>query len=106
MEAAGHERRLIVAVPNFAGVPAFLRGTKRLATLPSGLSASVMRGFASCAAAGARRGRELRACSWLGTVATRSIPRIALVRHLLAREAAKVTPRGRRNARVEKLTRY
>ncbi|MDE3176912.1 MAG: LysR family transcriptional regulator [Pseudomonadota bacterium] len=47
MEAAGHARRFVVGVPNFAGVPAFLRGTARLATLPSGLAASVMRGFAS-----------------------------------------------------------
>ncbi len=48
MEAAGHSRRFVVSVPNFAGVPAFLRGARRLATLPSGLSASVMRGFSAC----------------------------------------------------------
>jgi len=48
METAGHVRRFVVSVPNFAGVPAFLRGSRRLASLPSGLAVSVMRGFASC----------------------------------------------------------
>ena len=46
MEAAGHARRFVVSLPHFAGVPAFVRGTARLATLPGGLGASVMRGFA------------------------------------------------------------
>ena len=88
MEAAGHRRRLLVAVPNFAGVPAFLRGSKRLATLPSGLSASVMRGFASCALPVRVEGASFAMfMAWHRRHARD--PAHALVRDLLAREAAK-----------------
>jgi DNA-binding transcriptional LysR family regulator len=92
MEAAGHARRFVVGVPNFAGVPAFLRGTARLATLPSGLSASVMRGFSSCPlpveVEGARFALYM---AWHRRHALD--PAHALVRQLLEREARRV---GRR----------
>ena len=89
MEAAGHGRRFVVAVPNFAGVPAFLRGTARLATLPSGLSASVMRGFA-CAPLPVRV-EGVRFEMFMAWHRRHSLdPAHSLVRSLLAREAAKV----------------
>src|SRR5947209_6119224 len=89
MEAAGHARRLIVAVPNFAGVPAFLRGTSRLATLPSGLSASVMRGFASRPLPVRVEGATfVMFMAWHRRHALD--PAHRLVRQLLVREAAKV----------------
>ena len=47
MEAAGHHRDFVVTVSGFSGVPAFLRGSERLATLPRGLGAGVMRDFAA-----------------------------------------------------------
>jgi DNA-binding transcriptional LysR family regulator len=43
---AGLQRDLAVTVPSFAAVPAFLRGTARLATLPSLLRANLLRDFA------------------------------------------------------------
>ncbi len=93
MEAAGHARRFVVGLPNFAGVPAFLRGTTRLATLPSGLSASVMRGFASTplpvSVEGARFAMYM---AWHRRDALD--PAHQLVRELLTKEAAKVG-RGR-----------
>ena len=92
MEAGGHARRFVVGLPNFAGAPAFLRGTARLASLPSGLSASVMRGFASCPlpvqVAGARFAVYM---AWHRRQAADPAHRV--VRSLLTREAAKV---GRR----------
>jgi DNA-binding transcriptional LysR family regulator len=45
----GVQRRFVASVPGFAGVPAFLRGTKRLATAPSLLRGSLMRGLGQCA---------------------------------------------------------
>ncbi|MDX8438962.1 LysR family transcriptional regulator [Mesorhizobium australafricanum] len=47
LEAAGIRRDIAIAVPGFSGVPAFLLGTDRLASLPSLLSRSLMREFAS-----------------------------------------------------------
>ncbi|WP_300300269.1 LysR family transcriptional regulator [Ferrovibrio sp.] len=44
--AAGHRREVAVSVPNFSGVPAFLRGTPMLASLPSLLRDGLMRDFA------------------------------------------------------------
>ena len=89
MEAAGHARRFVVLAPNFAGVPAFLRGSRRLATLPSGLSASVMRGFAACPLPVRVEGaRFAMFMAWHRRQARD--PAHALVRELLAREAAKV----------------
>lgn len=46
LEAAGHRREVAVSVPNFSGVPAFLRGTTMLASMPSLLRDSLMRDFA------------------------------------------------------------
>ncbi len=43
---AGIRRRFVVEVPGFAGIGPFLRGTPRLATLPSLLSRHLLRGFA------------------------------------------------------------
>ena len=89
MEAAGHARRIVVAVPNFAGVPAFLRGTRRLATLPSGLAASVMRGFASRPLPVRVEGATFAMfMAWHRRQARD--PAQMLVRELLAREAAKI----------------
>ncbi|MDP4301211.1 LysR family transcriptional regulator [Leptothrix discophora] len=42
----GIERRLVVTVPGFSGIAPFLRGTARLATLPSLLGTELLRGFA------------------------------------------------------------
>jgi len=47
LEAAGIVRDVAIAVPGFSGVPGFLRGTDRLATLPSLLGSSLMQEFAS-----------------------------------------------------------
>jgi DNA-binding transcriptional LysR family regulator len=89
MEAAGHLRRFVVAVPNFAGVPAFLKGTRRLATLPAGLAASVMRGFDSTPLP-----LRVEAASFTMYMAWHrrhaQDPAHRLVRELLSREAAKV----------------
>jgi DNA-binding transcriptional LysR family regulator len=97
MEAAGHARRFVVAVPNFAGVPAFLRGTRRLATLPSGLAVSVMRGFAACPLPVRVEGAAFAMfMAWHRRHALD--PAHRLVRELLSREAAKVRPRGAEGA--------
>ena len=45
--ARGVERRFVALVPNFSGVPPFLRGTARLATLPGLLRLGMLRGLAS-----------------------------------------------------------
>ncbi|QEL23479.1 LysR family transcriptional regulator [Bosea sp. F3-2] len=47
LDAAGIRRDVAIAVPGFSGVPAFLRGTDRLATLPSLLKGSLMQEFAT-----------------------------------------------------------
>ena len=41
----GLQRRIVVEAPSFAGVSAFLRGTKLLASMPRLLNSHVMRGF-------------------------------------------------------------
>lgn len=48
MEDAGIKRNFTVSVSGFSAVPSFLRGTTRLATVPSLLAASLMRDFAHC----------------------------------------------------------
>jgi DNA-binding transcriptional LysR family regulator len=96
MEAAGHRRRFVVAVPNFAGVPAFLRGSRRLATLPSGLAASVMRGFDSCPLPVRVEGESFAMfMAWHRRHALD--PAHGLVREKLAREAIKLGRRRGRN---------
>ena len=95
MEAAGHRRRFAVGLPNFAGVPAFLRGTTRLATLPSGLSASVMRGFASTPLPVRVEGASFAVyMAWH----RRDLldPAHQRVRELLTQEAVKIAKRQRR----------
>ena len=47
LEASGLRRDIAVSVPNFSGVPAFLKGTRMLATMPHLLSRSLMKEFAS-----------------------------------------------------------
>jgi DNA-binding transcriptional LysR family regulator len=47
MSAAKIERDISVSVPNFYGVPAFLRGTDMLASVPGLLRLSIMKDFAS-----------------------------------------------------------
>jgi DNA-binding transcriptional LysR family regulator len=45
LAARGVKRRFVVTVPNFGGVAPFLIGSPRVATLPSGLSAHLLRGL-------------------------------------------------------------
>jgi DNA-binding transcriptional LysR family regulator len=47
LQRSGIQRDLAVTVPSFSAVPAFLRGTARLATLPSLLRANLLRDFAA-----------------------------------------------------------
>jgi len=47
LEASGLHRDIAISVPSFSGVPAFLRGSDMLASMPSLLAPDVMRGFAS-----------------------------------------------------------
>jgi DNA-binding transcriptional LysR family regulator len=44
---AGFHRDIAISVPSFGGVPAFLRGSHMLASMPSLLAGGVMRDFAS-----------------------------------------------------------
>lgn len=46
LQARGIQRRFVVTVPGFAGLPAFVRGSKLLATAPSLLRHSLMRDLA------------------------------------------------------------
>ena len=48
LESRGIERRLAVMVPGFGALPAFLRGTPLLATVPGLLARHTLRGLASC----------------------------------------------------------
>ena len=45
LEASGIRRNIAVSVPNFSGVPAFLKGTPMLATMPQLLAGTLMRDF-------------------------------------------------------------
>ena len=47
LAAAGFHRDIAISVPSFGGVPAFLRGSDMLASMPSLLAGGVMRDFAS-----------------------------------------------------------
>jgi DNA-binding transcriptional LysR family regulator len=47
LEASGIHRDIAISVAGFSGVPVFLRGSDMLASMPSLLARSVMRGFAS-----------------------------------------------------------
>lgn len=47
LEALGLHRDIAISVPSFSGVPAFLRGSDMLASMPSLLANGMMRGFAS-----------------------------------------------------------
>ncbi|MGY0196735.1 LysR family transcriptional regulator [Leptothrix sp. BB-4] len=44
----GLDRRIVVTVPGFSGIAPFLRGTPRLATLPSLLGTGLLQGLAQC----------------------------------------------------------
>ena len=46
LAALGQQRNISVSVPNFSGVPAFLRGSELLASMPSLLAHDLMRDFA------------------------------------------------------------
>jgi len=48
LSEAGIVRRFVAYVPGFAGIAPFLRGTPRLATVPSLLRADLLRGLGSC----------------------------------------------------------
>jgi DNA-binding transcriptional LysR family regulator len=45
----GIRRRFAVMVPGFAGIPAFIRGSALLATVPGALESGAMQGLAHCA---------------------------------------------------------
>ncbi|HLG83220.1 MAG TPA: LysR family transcriptional regulator [Bradyrhizobium sp.] len=47
LEASGIGRDIAISVPSFSGVPAFLRGSDMLASMPSLLAPDLVRGFAS-----------------------------------------------------------
>jgi DNA-binding transcriptional LysR family regulator len=47
LAAAGVHRQIAISVPSFSGVPAFLRGSNMLASMPGLLATSLMRDFAS-----------------------------------------------------------
>lgn len=49
LAARGLVRQFVAMVPSFSGIPAFVRGTSRLATLPGMLRNTSMHGFADCA---------------------------------------------------------
>lgn len=46
LQAANVHRDIAVAVPGFSAIPAFLRGTDRIATMPGAFAAQLMRDFA------------------------------------------------------------
>jgi DNA-binding transcriptional LysR family regulator len=48
LQESGIARRFAVEVPGFAGIPAFIRGSDRLTTLPSLLGRDLLAGLASC----------------------------------------------------------
>lgn len=48
LAARGIQRRIVVTVQNFSGVPPFLRGTDLVATLPGMLGLELMREFRTC----------------------------------------------------------
>jgi len=48
LASRGLNRRFLVRVPGFAGIPPFLKGSRLLATLPGLLGNSLLRGFESC----------------------------------------------------------
>lgn len=50
LQAANVHRDIAVAVPGFSAIPAFLRGTDRLATMPRAFAAQMMRDFAHTSA--------------------------------------------------------
>ncbi|WP_341645526.1 LysR family transcriptional regulator [Thauera sp. SDU_THAU2] len=45
----GIARRFAAMVPGFGGIPAFIHGSRRLATLPGSMASGAMRGLAHCA---------------------------------------------------------
>ncbi|MBS0354659.1 MAG: LysR family transcriptional regulator [Proteobacteria bacterium] len=49
LAAQGIQRRFVASVPGFAGIPSFLRGSQRLATLPGLLGGGLLHGLASVA---------------------------------------------------------
>ena len=53
------ERDVAISVPSFSGVPAFLRGSNMLATMPSVLRGQLMQGFAHAPVPLAAQGSEL-----------------------------------------------
>ncbi|MBI5258651.1 MAG: LysR family transcriptional regulator [Burkholderiales bacterium] len=48
LNAQGVVRNIVATVPGFAGIPAFLRGSARIATVPGLLSVGVLGGLARC----------------------------------------------------------
>jgi DNA-binding transcriptional LysR family regulator len=59
LAAHGFHRDIAISVPSFSGVPAFLRGSRMLASMPSLLGPGVMQGFAQTRIPLASRTRTL-----------------------------------------------
>lgn len=59
LAAHGYHRDIAISVPSFSGVPAFLRGSRMLASMPSLLGPGVMQGFAQTRIPLASRTRTL-----------------------------------------------
>lgn len=100
MERAGVARNFAVAVASFSGVAAFLRGTDRLATLPSLLGLGLMRDFASAPVPGRPKGTDL-SMSLVWRRRDALDPAMIFVRNLMLRharsaaQAARTAPHSR-----------
>ncbi len=93
--AQGIARDIAISVPSFTGVPAFLRGSTLLASMPSLFGGHLMRDFASVRLplpGGAGRWRRCR-CTWSGTSASRRTGAQLAARQLEAGVAADVGAR-------------
>jgi hypothetical protein len=94
LESLGVRRDFVAAVAGFSGVPAFLRGTDRLATLPRLLGASLMRDFSAVAAPAAGKAGELSmSLVWHRRHALD--PGMTFVRSLLVRHSAEALREAR-----------
>jgi DNA-binding transcriptional LysR family regulator len=109
MEDLGIERDFAVSVASFSGVPAFLRGTDRLATLPSLLSASLMREFTCAPVPGRPRGDDVaRSLALSMSMAWHrrheADPALTFVRAQLVRHSAAATREARKATVATALT--
>jgi len=91
LTARGVARHFAVTVPSFAGIPAFLRGSSMLATLPGLLARGLMQGFAHCPLP-AKVGRMPMYMIW--HLKYRHDPAHSWLRRELEQAAAEVLGRG------------